>query len=105
MMKLKQEGKHMFAQIPEEILDELNAIEFDRFLISQEQIALVKSILGISSNDDIEYVRAIRNSIVRYYGKFIEMYSDEKIQDFVNFEKYNTKMSAITCALDTILEF
>ena len=105
MMKLRQEGRFTFAQIPQETLEKLNAIEFDRVFITQEQISQVKSILNVSDSDDIEYVRAIRNSIVKYYEQFTTMYLNDEVRDFANFEKYNTKMSAITCALDTILEF
>lgn len=58
-------------------------------------------ILNISNTDDLEYVRAIRNSIVKYYSDKICEYRDKNFDKHI---KYQTKLSAITSALDTVLE-
>lgn len=92
-----------FAEISKEEFDKLDKIEFDSMFIYNEQIKEVHEILGISDCEDKEYVQCIRNSIVHYYGDKTSQYYNDEIHDFKNFKKYQTKLSAITCALDTIL--
>ena len=92
-----------FAEISQEEFDKLDKIEFDSMFIHNEQIIEVYDILGIKNCEDKEYIQCIRNSIVHYYGDKVNQYYNEKVHDFENFKKYQTKLSAITCALDTIL--
>lgn len=102
--ELIKDGSFTYAKIPEEEFKKLNEISFDDMFISYEQISEVQGILGIDINDDIEYIRAIRNSIVRYYGDKASKYYNENTHDFENHKKYQVRLSAITCALDVFLE-
>lgn len=101
---IREDKGYLFAEISEDIFKKLNEITFDRCIIHMEQISLVHNILGISDDNNKEYIRAIRNSIVRYYSDMARRYYNNEVQDFENLEKYNIKMIAITCAIDIILE-
>lgn len=100
---IKKDG-FLYAKILDEEFEKLNKIEFDRMLISWEQIDQVKKILDVTDEDDIEYVGAVRNSIVKYYGDKIDKCRSKDRGDFKVYGKYQTRLSAITSALDTILE-
>ena len=103
--ELIEEDGFLYAKISDKEFEKLNKIEFDEMFIKWEEIDQVKKILNIDDEDDIEYVRAVRNSIVKYYGnKTSKYYCDGDMLDYENYNKYQIKLSAITCALDTILE-
>ena len=101
---IKEDG-FLYAKISDEEYEKLNKIEFDEMFISWEEIDQVKKILNVTDEDDIEYIRAVRNSIVRYYGdKTSKYYHNGDMLDYENYNKYQINLSAITCALDTILQ-
>lgn len=96
-----KDGKFLFAEITVKEFEGLNKIKFDRMFINYEQIKQVMKILNISNRDDLEYVRAIRNSIIKHYSDKICEYRDKNFDKHI---EYQTRLSAITSALDTILE-
>lgn len=104
-----KENGFLFAKISDKEFKKLNSINFDRMSISYDEIDRVKEILNVTDNDDLEYVRAIRNSVVKYYADRKRECIDNKEMHGTYYleliDEYQTKMSTITCALDTILEF
>lgn len=102
--ELIEDKGFLYAKITEDEFEKLNKIDFDDMFIQQEQILEVHNILGINNDSDTEYIRAIRNSIVKYYSDKTSKYYNDEVQDFKNYKKYQTKLSATTCALDVILE-
>ena len=81
-------------------IEALVEIGIGKHTISPEQIEKVKELLNIAG-DDIEGLRAKRNSCVKLLAKEEDKYYNNQIQDFKNFDRYHNTLSGVTFVIDS----
>lgn len=94
-MKTKFENGFIMTDFTEEQKEQLLKVEVPRWIIEEEQIKAIKTILKLDDAESLEELRAIRNTAV----KFIHEYDKKATTDY-----YWNLLSGTTAVIDSEMQ-
>lgn len=95
-MKIYKQNGFYFARLTESQKDLLDGLTIGRYVIEKEEIDFVREILGLEDLSTELELRAIRNSVVRHYDSYDDIYDEVEMQKMNN-------MSGVVSVIDARL--
>ena len=93
-----------FAVITEEQEKAILEVPVERFFISNSSVKKICDILEISKETSAEELRAVRNGFVDLFGEKAQNFRNIENEAFWKvFDEYQTRISAVTSVIDSIL--
>lgn len=82
-------------------IEEIANLGISRHQINVEQITRIQKLLKIHELNDIEELRAIRNSVVKLLNDEMDKYHTKDYFDAENFDKYDWEMKGCIMVIDS----
>lgn len=98
-----------FAELTKIQVAVMNGMEAEKMFVSEETMKMIEEVFKLWDFTDVEDVRAIRNSVVKYFSDKIskECMNEDETEwlegTLDKYDEYNCKRSMITAVIDNTM--